>query len=168
MSDDITEYFLNSKSSLVLYECLTLRHPNFQEPHHLVRNSINGLRARLETGGFRDHIYTPMAITPSSSRNDLNFSIQVQLGDLGETFPQELDRVLANEGFLIRPRCDYRAWRSDRLEIGPTVGPILLQVDQFDFNENGCQFNANPQPLNFNSTGRLYTLTDFPMLRGTI
>lgn len=160
-----SEFFLNSKSSVVQLELLEISHPNFSQVFQLVRNAVNGVTVTLETGVSRTFTYYPLRIESNGSRDDLDQSFTFTLGDLGELLPKELDRVATANGFSTKPQVVYRTYRSDDLTT-PLFGPILLEVESFAFNREGCSFTAKAPSLNINKTGELYTLERFPMLRG--
>ena len=161
------EFFLSSKSSVVQLELLELSHPSFSKTYRIVRNAAQGVTVTLENGDVEFFQYYPANIEGVGVRDDLDFGLSVQLGDLGEIIPQELDRV-TNEGtFNILPDLIYRTYRSDDLE-NILFGPIRLSARNFSFREEGATFIANAPALNSTKTGKLYTFEDFPMLRGFV
>lgn len=159
------EFFLKSSSSVVQLELLEVSHPNFTKVYRIVRNAVQGVTVTLETGVQQAFTYYPLQVENDGSRDDLDQSFTITLGDLGEVLPMELDEVAANEGFGIKPTVIYRTYRSDDLT-SPLLGPISLEVESFAFNQNGATFSAKAPSLNVNKTGELYKLDRFPMLRG--
>ena len=159
------EFFLKSKSSVVQLETLEISHPDFTKIYRVVRNAVQGLTAVLENGSSVAFDYYPLAIENAGVRDDLDQAITVNLGDLGEVLPKELDEVSSNEGFGIKPTVVYRTYRSDDLT-RPLFGPVTLEVTSFAFNREGSTFEAKAPSLNVNKTGELYKLDRFPMLRG--
>lgn len=163
-----TNYFLASKSSVVMLETLELSHPGFSQTYRIVRNSINGMIARIEDGTSAEFNYYPVKITPTRNAEDLDFGLQITVGDLGEEFPKELDRTLKYPGgVMIKPTLIYRTFRSDDLT-KPMYGPLRLQLSGLSFNAEGVSFEAKAPALNNNRTGEVYSLTRFPMMRGFI
>lgn len=162
---DYAAFFLNSATSVVHLETLEISHPNFTKTHWIVRNSAEGLTATLETGAQATFTYLPVRIRPTGSGDDLDQILQVDLGDLGEVIPVELDAVAEAEGFSIKPTVLYRAYRSDDLT-APMFGPLRLEVHNLSSNQGGSSFEARAPALNLNRTGELYRLERFPMLRG--
>jgi hypothetical protein len=162
-----SEFFLNSKSSVVRLETLEISHPNFTKTYRVVRNSVAGLTAKLETGETVTFDYYPLRITSSGSRDDLDASIRIDLGDLGEILPTELDNVSSANGFSTKPVVKYREYRSDDLN-NVLNGPIVLQVTTFSFKREGSSFEAKAPSLNVNRTGEIYDFERFPMLRGFV
>lgn len=162
-----TEFFLNSKSSVVHLETLEISHSAFSRTFYIVRNAVQGVTVTLEDGNEQFFEYYPLRISPPGNKTDLDQSISIELGDLGELIPTELDRVKAAGKFDEKPVVKYRAYRSDDLEL-PLIGPWVLEIANIAFNETGCVFEAKAPSLNVNRTGELYKTARFPMLRGFV
>ena len=160
-----SEFYLNSRKSTVKLDLLTISHPNFTQVFNIVRNAINGITVTLETGVQQFFEYYPLQVTPTGSDNDLDQILKVNLGDLGELLPQQLDAVSAAGGFLIKPTLIYREYRSDVLT-APINGPTTFTIDNIAFNSSGATFQASAPRLNLTGTGERYTYDRFPMLRG--
>ena len=160
-----SEFFLNSKSSVVELELVEISHPYFTEVYRKVRNSLQPVTVTLENATQATFYYYPLKITSMGARTDLESGFRIDVGDLGEILPLELDNVAANEGFEIKPTVVYRTYRSDDLT-QPLFGPFELEVTSFSFNREGASFEAKAPSLNNNRTGELYSLARFPMLRG--
>jgi len=159
------EFFLNSKSSTVQLETLEISHPNFTKVYRIVRNAVQGVSVTLENGIFADFEYYPLSIENAGIRNDLDQAIKINLGDLGEVLPKELDEITSSSGLGTKPTVIYRTYRSDDLS-RPLFGPVYLEVSSFAFNRDGSTFEAKAPSLNITKTGELYKLDRFPMLRG--
>lgn len=159
------EYFLNSRSDVVKLETFEFIHPDFSKVYRVVRNSISGIDATLETSEAVHFDYMPLKIENSGIRNDLDQSISIQFGDLGELIPNELDLVLNANGFETKPIVKYRLFRSDDLT-EPFFGPVVLEITDIAFTKKGCQFEAKAPSLNISKTGEIYSIGRFPMLRG--
>lgn len=162
-----TEYFLNSSSSVVQLELLEIAHPNFSKTYRLVRNNTQGVRVKLEDEIFYDFDYAPIRISLSNEKDDLDQIIKIELGDLGEIVPIELDLIEAANAYSIKPSLKYRTFRSDDLET-VLYGPLVLEIKSFSFTREGSVFEAKAPSLNINKTGEIYTLDRFPMLRGLL
>lgn len=160
-----SEFFLNSKSSVVQLELLEISHPNFTKTYRIVRNAVEGVTVTLEDASIQTFDYYPLRITGTETRENLDFSLQIDLGDLGEVLPPELDAVSSASGFETKPIVKYRTYRSDDLT-APLFGPLVLEVKSFSFNREGSTFEAKAPSLNVNKTGELYKIDRFPMLRG--
>lgn len=94
---DYTEFFLNSKSSVAQFETLEISHPYFSQTYWVVRNKTTGLTATLEDARVITFDYYPLRIQFLGTRDTLDWGIKVNLGDLGEVIPQEIDNVLSAE-----------------------------------------------------------------------
>lgn len=162
---DYTEFFLNSKSSVVQLELLEIAHPDFTKTYYIVRNSTDGVTVILEDSTQQTFDYYPLKVTPAGSREDLDFGVRIDLGDLGEVLPEEFDAVASANGYDIKPTVKYRLYRSDDLT-APMLGPYTLEVTAFSFTREGASFEAKAPSLNVNRTGEVYRIDRFPMLKG--
>ena len=162
---DYAAYFLNSRSSVIQYELLEVSHPDFTQTYRVVRNAREGLTVTLETGLSRHFTYYPLRISAKGARDNLDCSLEIQLGDLGEILPAEMDAIAAADGFQTKPTVKYYVYRSDDLT-QPLHGPLILEVTDFSFKREGAQFEAKAPSLNISKTGEVYDLDRFPMLRG--
>lgn len=160
-----TEFFLNSPSSVVQLELLEVSHPDFTATYRVVRNAVAGVTVTLETGAAATFDYYPLRVTPAGIRDTLDFGLRIDLGDLGEVLPAEVDAVTDAGGFGIKPTVVYRTYRSDDLSV-PLFGPLTLRVTSFSFTREGSTFEAQAPTISVASTGELYKLDRFPMLRG--
>jgi hypothetical protein len=172
-----SEYFLNSRANVVQLELLEISHPNFTKIYRIVRNATDGVIVKLEDGTRQVFDYYPLKIQPSKTSDDLDCVFKIDLGDLGQILPQELDTVaLATNaayaskstvptGFSIKPVVKYRTYRSDDLS-KPLFGPLILEIKNLSFGKAGVSFEAKAPSLNVSKTGELYKIDRFPMLRG--
>lgn len=160
-----TAYFLSSPSSVVYLETLEISHPSFTRTYYIVRNAIGGINAAVEGGTVRAFEYYPLRIKPVGSSDDLEQVLLVDLGDLGEIIPIELDAIAAAGKMGTKPTVIYRAYRSDDLT-APLAGPMRLELANLSSNLEGSSFEARAPELNANRTGEQYRLERFPMLRG--
>jgi len=162
-----TEYFLNSSSAIVQLELIEIIHPNFSKTYRIVRNATLGITVKLEDGNYYTFNYCPLQVSLSNEQNNLDQTITIQLGDLGEIVPLELDNVNAANGFGIKPILKYRTYRSDDLD-NVLNGPFILEIKTFSFTRDGANFEAKAPSLNINKTGEMYSIDRFPMLIGTL
>ena len=160
-----TEFFLNSPSNVVQLELIEISHSAFSKIYRIVRNNTSGVTVKLETGSYATFDYYPLKITPISQQDDLDQILKIELGDLGEIIPVELDAVHAANKYNEKPVLIYRTYRSDDLE-EILFGPINLEVKSFAFTKNGAAFEAIAPSLNINKTGEFYTIDRFPTLKG--
>lgn len=160
-----TEFFLNAPSSVVQLECLEISHPNFSQTYRIVRNNTKGVTVTHEDASVHDYDYYPLRIRRSASNETLDAGLQVDLGDLGEIIPSEIDRVISADGFATKPTIVYRSYRSDDLTV-PLTGPLFLEATPLSINADASSFTAKAPSLNTNRVGEFYKITRFPMLRG--
>ena len=162
---DYSEFFLGSKSSVIQLELVEISHPFFTQIYRKVRNSLQPVTVTLENNTQATFDYYPLRIKSMGARTDLESGFRIDVGDLGEILPKELDNVAINQGFETKPTLIYRSYRSDDL-MQPLYGPVELEITKFTFSKEGASFEAKAPSLNNNSTGELYALSRFPMLRG--
>lgn len=158
---DYTEFFLASRREVVQLELIEISHSSFSQIYRKVRNNSYG----VTIPAIGEFDYYPMRLTPIASRENLDFGLKVDLGDLGEILPTELDRVMTDATFSEKPSFRYWTYRSDDLT-APLFGPLLLEITTFSFTREGASFEAKAPSLNINGTGEIYTFERFPMLRG--
>jgi hypothetical protein len=162
-----SEYFLNGPRQAIQLELFEIFHPAFTNLYRKVRNATAGVTVTLETAEVAHFDYFPLRIRPIASADDLDQVLKIDLGDLGEILPLELDAVEAANGMGVKPTVRYRVYRSDNLA-APLVGPVLLEVQTFSFTREGATFEAKAPSLNINRTGEIYRTDRFPMLRGLL
>lgn len=162
---DYVGFFLNSRSDVIQFETLQISHQFFTKRYDVVMNATNGLTVTLETAEVVNFEYYPLRISNMGTRENLDFGIKVDFGDLGEIIPEEIDAIHETDGFGFKPLIVYRTYRSDDLT-SPLYGPLVLEATSFSFTREGSTFEAKAPSLNINSTGEIYDLERFPMLRG--
>lgn len=162
----LTEYYLGSRRDVVKLELLEISHPSFTKTYRIVRNARKGITATID-GVPHAFEYYPLRIRQLGSGDDMDQSIGVDLGDLGDILPTEIDAVFADDAATTKPMLRYWAFRSDDLTI-PLLGPVVLEITTLAFKREGASFEAHAPYLNRNRTGEVYSLTRFPMLRGTL
>jgi hypothetical protein len=164
---EYSEFFLNSGSNVAELECIEIIDPDFSQVYRKVRNAVNGVTVTHEDGSVHEYEYYPLQIKPIGSGNDLDQVLEVQLGDLGNIIPKELDAKRAADSLRTKPILKYRTYRSDDLS-APLYGPITLEISSLPSTKEGWALRAEAPRLNMTATGELYTTTDFPTLRGFI
>ena len=159
----LTAFYLTAQASVVQLETLQIAHPSFSQTYNVVRNNPAGITASLVKGGDKAVFdYYPLRIRPQDQRDNLQFGIIVDLGDLGEVIPAELARVGDDKR---KPVVTYRTYRSDDLD-EPLYGPLTLTVSAINVSREGASFEAHAPVINLLKTGEAYDVTRFPMLRG--
>jgi hypothetical protein len=158
-----SEFFLKSSSKVVQLELLEISHPSWSKVYRVVRNAVNGVTVQLEDYSTQTFEYYPTKIDFEGDKDDLDQKYNILFGDLGEILPLELDRMLAANTINIKPKIVYRLYRSDRLS-SPMTSPVRLEVQDFTFNQDGCNIHATAPSLNLLQTGEEYTTDRFPTL----
>jgi hypothetical protein len=161
-----TDFFLNSPARVVQLDLLEISHPNFSKTYRIVRNKVGGCTATID-GTPQVFDYYPLSVTPNSDRGDLDYSLQIQLGDLGDVIPTELDNVVAADGMGTKPTVRYWTFRSDDLTAA-LFGPISLEITTIQMTREGTSFLASAPALNSNRTGEIYLPSRFPGLAGLL
>lgn len=157
---DYSEFFLSGRSDVMQYEMLVISHPSFSKSYYLTRNGPDGVSA-----GGNTWVYCPMEITPSGARSDLDFAVNILLGDVGVIAQAEIERVRDADGNLEYPSVEYMTFASNQLAT-PLNGPLSLTVTSFSLTRIGAAFECIPQIINRNRAGMFYTAANFPSLRG--
>lgn len=153
MPTSYSQFFLNSGSNIVQLELVELSHPLFSQVYRIVRNAIAGVTVTLEDSTVQTFQYYPVKLTPSGAYNDLDQTLQIQFGDLGQILPMELDRLITQPNTPINQACLIGAWVDGTgqliaapfvVGIGgqfyPPVGAVALQLginDNFMFDNSG-------------------------------
>lgn len=165
MATSYEEFFFNSKSSIVQFECVKLSHPSWSQAYYIVRNAVAGLSVVHEDSTPHVYTYYPVKIEQHDVTGDLDNGFTFTFGDLGSIIPQEIDRVMAADTFSTKPTIEYRVYRSDQLNT-PMEGPVILEGKTFTLTKEGAAVDAIPKQVNINGTGEIYTFSRFPMLAG--
>lgn len=159
----LIDFFLNSNSDVIQYETIEVYHPNFSKTHRLVRNSTKNITVTLETSAVVTFESASLNITRANSFDNLDNHLKIDMNDLGEIVPLELDLVTSANGFSIKPTLTYRVYRSDNLT-SVLDGPYVYEITSFNQTVDGCNFEAKPPALNVSKTGKIYSIKDFPGL----
>lgn len=160
------EFFLDCPARIVQLELIEISHPNFSQVYRIVRNKVGGVTATID-GSPQPFIYYPLRITGKGDRNDLDYGLQIDLGDLGDIVSAEIDNVAAADGFGTKPTLRYWTFRSDDMT-SPLFGPVTLTIPALPMTNVGTSFEAVAPSLNSNRTGEMYLISRFPTLKGTL
>lgn len=163
MREDYIQFFLNGRRDTAEIETLEITHPAFSRAYYIVRNVTGGISLTHEDGKEYFHEYYPLGMEDEGSKDDLDFGISINLGDLGEIIPDEIDNLIAADGFYEKPKVVYRSYRSDTLKM--MRGPLDLEISDLSFTGEGSAFTAGAPRVNRNGTGLRYDFSRFPSLR---
>ena len=159
------DFFLRGDHDSFLVQAVEVTHPAFTKNYYFVKNIAKGARLGHGDGIFQDYQYAPIAIQKSKTSDNLDQSIDINVGDLGETFSQEINNVLENENYrAIKPIVNYREYNSKDLT-SPMITIHGLEATEFTLKETGAGFKCRAKQLNITSTGNVFTLDEFLALR---
>ncbi|MDO5770048.1 MAG: DUF1833 family protein, partial [Psychrobacter sp.] len=110
--DDIKDFHLDSAPSVALLETIEATHSTWPEPMRIVTNHENGFHARNELGQFIHYQFAPLIVNKGSVSDDLDQSLNITLGDLGEILPPLIKKIREAESDEM-PTITYRAYAYD-------------------------------------------------------
>ena len=162
MSNQLEEYLFATQPAYLI-ECIEIKHSLWATPLRYVTNMADGVSVGHDSSYF-NYEYVPLQIDKGSSSDDLDQSLSITIGDLGDIVPDLIDQIL-DAGSTERPKVTYRAYSS--LDLSQ---PILvidhLEVTDQSSDYQGTTFNAEAPKLNAVGTGLLFTKANFPTLIG--
>ena len=156
--DDYTSFFLNNHGGAVVLECLEITHPSFNEPARFIKNDTDGVIAE----GLH-YEYQPMSIKRNNVSNDLEQQLSITLADMEDHFFKQVINTMDSN---TRPSVVFKLF-SDQDLVTPLMTMQKLEIASLSKDSAGlATFDAQAPELNSVKTGRIYTLEDFPLLRG--
>ena len=161
---DLTEFHLDSSPSTVLLECIEIQHSLWLNSLRYVTNYADGITVIHEDGLSYAYEFIPLQIGKSGTADNLDQSISITIGDLGQIVPK-LIKLIRDANSEERPKVTYRAYMSNNLE-SPTHIINGLEVETMSRDQQATTFDSVAQRLNSVGTGRLYTVDEFPSLKG--
>jgi len=161
------EFFLNCSASVVELELLEVSHPAFTggtdvggTMYKIVRNAKSGVVYNGNT-----FIYYPFILSKGSRSQDLDYSLDISFGDLGEITTTEIKNIVDSVTDSQTPiSVSYMIFRSDDLT-APIFGPIDLKTKNINWNGEGFTLECRSRISNKNKTGTYYDLISYPSLR---
>lgn len=159
------DFFFGSNADIIQYETIEISSDPLNPGTLLfVRNADDGIVLTTEHGP-QTFTYLPMRIRPGEIRNNLGFSIDIDIalsdGNAMTNYARGWSAGPTTQSLV------YRVFRSDQ----PTTmmfGPIILDIKESVINADGMTVTAQSRELNRNRTGRLYTFERFEGLRGFV
>lgn len=166
IADQWVDFFFGAPCGTAELITLEISQPDFSKVWRIQKSYREGLWARIETGEKVLFQYVPMVLKQMEDLGNLDFGVNITLGDLGEILPEEIQRARAAGTLRTSPpQVVYRAYRSDDME-RPMFGPVVLQARTITRSPDGAQFDSTAPQANVSKTGRNYRSDEFPMLRG--
>ncbi|AXY60032.1 DUF1833 family protein [Acinetobacter sp. WCHAc010052] len=160
---ELNEFYLDASPSAVMLECVEISHSLWSQPLRYVLNHTDGVTVIHENGESAFYTFMPLQIKKGGAANDLDQSISVTVGDLGEHVPSLL-KMLEDADSRERPVLIYRAYSSEDLN-DPLWVINGLFVDDESSDYQGTTFRAATSKANSNGTGMRYTVDEFPSLK---
>ena len=158
-------YWLSGNPDDVRLLCVEVSHPAWSKVYRVVQNHADGITVQHENTFIYDYEYVPLTIQRGTNSDDLDQEITIGVGDLGETFPDELKAARASQYSDIRPTLNYREYNLSDLT-KPQVTILGLEVTDYEPKIEGAVFVCRAKQMNLTKTGEVYTLDNTPTLRG--
>lgn len=161
------DFYLKGNPNDVLLQLIEVSHPAFSKVYRYVKNAVDGVTVNHEDGSSYFYDYSPLSIKKSKSSDDLDQSLDIGVGDLGEELPQEIDNLYLGAYFNVKPVLNYREYLSSDLS-KPFLSILGLEVTDYQMQKEGGQFTCKAKELNLSSTGLTFNLNDYPTMRGFV
>ncbi|AXY57259.1 hypothetical protein CDG60_12200 [Acinetobacter chinensis] len=162
MNEDI-EALLYSTQPAFPVECIEISHSLWSAPLRYVTNMADGVSVFHDNTYF-NYEYMQLQIQRSGASNDLDQSLTITVSDLGTSVPALIDQIFDADS-LEYPSVSYRIYSSIDFT-KPVLTIENLGITDQTSDEQGTTFKAEAQKLNVNGTGRLFTIENFPGLKG--
>lgn len=177
ITDNFAQFFLNSNTNVVQLDLVEIFHPSFSKTYRLVRNSVAGITVTLEDASVKTFDYYPLRLVPAGSKTDLDQTLEVTFGDLGQIIPQEIDRIIKSHvqpfyggallgawtdaaGILIAP--PFLIGNGGWFYVPGTAAKLSLGVQDNFYTDNTGFFTVNINGVNstVNGTAKPWINTD--------
>lgn len=170
--NDIKDIHLDCAPSIVPLETLEVRHSLWVKPIRIVTNHADGIDAMLETGEIVNFEFAPLLINKGKTSDDLDQSLNITLGDLGEIVPPLIKQIRAVDSDEY-PEVIYRAYAFDTASMTFVKAKPIdinkgLYIEQMSRDHQATTFDAKTSDKNTVSTGRPYTTVSHPDLKGLL
>ena len=167
MTDDY-EFYLVGNPQAVRLQLVEIAHPAFTQTFRFVRNHALGVTVTHENGVSAHYEYLPIPVQKGKSSTDLEQTLTITIGDVGEIIPKQIDLIRKSDLFaLIRPIVNYREYYSDKLGEPCLVGSNL-EVTDYSLQKQGVVFKCQAKDIANTKTGSTYNLDSHPLLRMVI
>lgn len=168
---DIKDFHLDSDASIALLETLEISHSLWSQPLRYVTNHADGLNANVN-GQAVYFEFAPVLVKRGNTSDDLDQSLSITVGDLGEVIPPLID-ILRNAASDERPQVTYRAYAFDTTAMQLVRSEPIdivrgLEVVSMNRDYQATTFDAKAPSKNSVKTGRTYNMRDYPDLKGFI
>lgn len=170
--NDITDLHLDSSPSIATLETLEVTHSLWPTPIRIVTNHADGVDAMLETGEIVHFEFAPLLINKGTTSDDLDQSLNITLGDLGEIVPPLIRQIRASDSDEY-PQVIYRAYAFDTASMTFAKDKPIdinkgLFVEQMSRDHQATTFDAKTPDKNTVKTGRPYSPDYYTDLQGLL
>lgn len=170
MIDDIKDYHLDSASSIALLETIEIKHSLWHEPLRYVTNHSGGIATTLEDDSSALFEYMPLLIKRGNTSDDLDQSLSITVGDLGQVVPP-LIKLIRDADSDEKPEVIYRTYAFDVKTMALVKEKPLdvikgLNIKSMNRDYQATSFEAKTSDKNSVKTGKTYNLEDYPGLKG--
>lgn len=160
-------YWLSGNPDDVRLLLVEISHPAWSKVYRIVQNHADGVTVQHENSVSYDYDYVPLTIQRGNNSDDLDQDITIGVGDLGETFPLELDVARESAFADVRPTLNYREYNLSDLT-KPQLTILGLEVTDYEPKREGAVFVCRAKQMNLTKTGITYNIKDFPTMRGFV
>lgn len=170
--NDIKDFHLDTAPSVALLETLEINHSLWSKPIRIVTNHSDGVNVVLETGENAFFEFAPLLINKGSTSDDLDQSLSITLGDLGEIVPPLL-QIIRNAKSDEKPEVIYRAYAFDVVSMSLVKDKPIdivkgLKIGKMNRNHEATTFEAKTTDKNTVKTGKTFNMLDYPDLKGLL
>ena len=160
---DLDKFHLDATPSVVMLELIEINHPLWPQPLRYVTNHADGVTVKHEDGLVYNYEFMPVQINKGANSDDLDQTLSITVGDLGQVVPQLL-KIIRDADNFERPSVVYRAYSSNHLD-SPLQVVKGYEVEDRATDHQATTFNAATKRANSTGTGMFYTVDNFPSLK---
>lgn len=160
---DLDKFHLDASPSAAMLELIEISHPLWPKPLRYVTNHADGVTVKHENGLVYNYEFMPVQINKGTNSDDLDQTLKITVGDLGQVVPQLL-KIIRDANNFERPSVVYRAYSSNHLD-SPLQVVKGYEVEDRATDHQATTFNAATKRANSTGTGMFYTVDNFPSLK---
>lgn len=161
---DLDKFHLDATPSAAMLELVEISHPLWPKPLRYVTNHADGVTVKHENGMVYQYEFMPVQINKGATSDDLDQTLSITVGDLGQVVPQLL-KIIRDANNFERPTVVYRAYASNNLNT-PLQVVKGYEVEDRTTDHQATTFNAATKRANSTGSGLFYTVDEFPSLKG--
>lgn len=160
---DLDKFHLDASPSAAMLELIEISHRLWPQPLRYVTNHADGVTVKHEDGLVYNYEFMPVQINKGANSDDLDQTLKITVGDLGQVVPQLL-KIIRDANNFERPSVVYRAHSSNNLD-SPLQVVKGYEVEDRSTDHQATTFNAATKRANSTGTGMFYTVDNFPSLK---